>query len=106
MSTLFPLHFVCTLHLCVGAHPHPTQALTASVFEMGAAAPEKTLPDIRLAEQELDILFCPVAGGESLQEHHYFLEVHFQEAIRPFDQKGSADVKVKRGEAIIFGLWK
>lgn len=63
---------------------------------------EQTLPDIRLAQQQLDILLGPVARREGLQEHHDFLKVHLDQLVGPFHQEGGADVEVEFREAVFF----
>ena len=59
---------------------------------MRLAAFEETLPDERLAQQQLHILLGPVLGWQRLKEHHDFLEVHALELLGPFDEEGGAYV--------------
>lgn len=68
---------------------------TASLSHMGLTSLEQTLPDESLAQQKLDILLRPLFGGERLQEHHDFLEIHALELIRPLHQEGCTDVEVE-----------
>lgn len=75
-----------------------------SFLHMCLAVLEKTLPDERLAEQELDVFLSPVLGWQGLQEHHDLLEIHFAELVRPFDEEGGAHVEVEGGEALVFSL--
>lgn len=65
---------------------------------------EQALPDVGLAEQELNVLLCPFAGRQGLQKHHDLLKVHLDELVGPFDEEGSADVEVEFREALFFGL--
>lgn len=65
---------------------------------------EQTLPDVRLAEEQLNVLFRPFAGGERLQEHHDLLKIHLDELVGPFHQEGSTNVEMKFREAIFFSL--
>ena len=65
---------------------------------------EQTLPNKRLAQQQLDVLFRPVARRQRLQEHHDLLEVHALEFVGPFDEEGGADVEVEGAETLVFGL--
>lgn len=72
--------------------------------EMRRRALKQALPDVGLAQQQLNVLFGPVARGQRLQKHHDLLEVHATQLARPFDQKGGADVQVEFGEAVFFSL--
>lgn len=65
---------------------------------------EQTLPNKRLAEQQLDILLRPLFSGKGLQEHHDLLEIHALQLVAPFHEEGGADVEVEGGEALVFGL--
>jgi hypothetical protein len=62
---------------------------------MRTAPSEQTLPNEGLAKQQLDILLRPVTCRQRLQKHHDFLEVHFDELVGPFDEKGGANVEVE-----------
>ncbi len=63
---------------------------------------KQTLPNKRLAEQELDILLRPVLRGEGLEEHHDLLEIHALQPLAPLDEEGGADVEAEVGEALVF----
>ena len=65
---------------------------------------EQALPDVGLAQQQLNVLLGPVARRQRLQEHHDLLEVHLYELVGPFHEEGGADVEVEFGEALFFGL--
>lgn len=56
---------------------------------------EQALPNKRFTQQQFDVLFRPILGGQSLQEHHDFLEVHALEFIGPFDEERGANVEVE-----------
>lgn len=56
---------------------------------------KKTLPNKRLAQQQLDILLRPVPRRQRLQEHHDLLEVHALEFLGPLHKKRGADVEVE-----------
>ena len=56
---------------------------------------EQALPDVGLAEQELNVLLGPLARRQGLEKHHDLLEVHLDELVGPFDEKGGADVEVE-----------
>jgi hypothetical protein len=71
---------------------------------MRTAPSEETLPDKCFAQEQLNVLLCPVTSRQRLQKHHDFLEVHFNELVGPFDEKSGANVEVEIGEATIFGL--
>lgn len=71
---------------------------------MSLTAREQTLPDECLAEEQLDVLLCPLLGRQGLQKNHHLLEVHTLQLVRPFDEEGGADVKMEGGEALLFGL--
>jgi len=73
---------------------------------MRCTPPEKTLPNKRFTQQQLNILLRPVTSRQRLQEHHDFLEIHFDELVGPLDKEGGADVEVEIGEAAVFGLLK
>lgn len=62
---------------------------------MRRRALEQALPDVCLAEEQFNVLFCPLACGQRLQEHHDFLKVHLDKLVGPFNQKGSAYVEMK-----------
>ena len=71
---------------------------------MRATTLVQALPYERFAHQQLNVFFCPFPGGKGLEEHHYFLKVHFAELVGPFDEEGGADVEVERRKSIFFGL--
>lgn len=71
---------------------------------MGFGVSEETLPDKGLTEKKLDIFFRPAAGGQSLQEHHDFLKIHFQELVGPFDQESGAYIEMEVRESLVLGL--
>ena len=71
---------------------------------MRRRASKQTLPDVRLGKEHLDVLLAPVLGGQALQEHHDFLEIHLNELIGPFHEEGGADVEVEFRESLFFGL--
>jgi hypothetical protein len=65
---------------------------------------KQTLPNKGLTKQQLNILLSPLSRRQRLQKHHYFLKIHVYEFVGPFYEEGSADVEVKFGEALFFGL--
>lgn len=71
---------------------------------MSLRIPEEALPDEGLAEKELDVFLIPTAGWQSLQEHHNLLEIHLEQLVRPFDQKGGADIEMEMGEPLVLRL--
>lgn len=71
---------------------------------MGGRALEQALPDKGLAEEQLDVLLGPSLGGQGLQKHHDLLKVHLDQLVGPLHQEGGADVEMKLGEALFFGL--
>ena len=58
-------------------------------LQMGSTALEQTLPDERLAQEKLNVLFCPGFGGEALEEHHDFLKVHLDELVGPLTRRAA-----------------
>lgn len=82
----------------------PISHLRTLPLEVRAASSKQALPDKSFGQQELDVLLCPIACRQALEEHHDLLEVHFDQLIRPLNQKGSADVEVEIGETAFFGL--
>lgn len=73
-------------------------------LEMGGGPLVEALPDEGLAKEQLNVLFRPVLGGQALQEHHDFLEIHLDELVGPLDKQRGADVEMKLGKALLFGL--
>ena len=65
---------------------------------------EETLPDERLTQEQLDVLFCPSLGGKALKKHHDLLKVHVEELIGPLHEKGRTYVQMELGEALLFSL--
>ena len=65
---------------------------------------KQTLPDIRLAQQQLNILLRPLARRQRLEKHHNLLKVHLDQFIGPLDQERRAHVQVEFGEALFFSL--
>lgn len=65
---------------------------------------EEALPNESLAQKKLNVLLGPVARGQRLQKHQYFLKIHLHQLIRPFDQERRANIEVKLGKSVFFGL--
>lgn len=88
---------------CTRRRLHDRRTITRPP-QMRTRPPEQTLPDVRLAQQQLDLLLGPVPGRQCLQEHHDLLEVHRDQLGGPADEEGGADVEVEARKALLFGL--
>ena len=71
---------------------------------MCTATLKQALPDESLAQQQLNIFFCPLPGRQGLQKHHNLLKVHFAKLVGPLDEESGADVKVEGRETVFFSL--
>jgi hypothetical protein len=71
--------------LPIRAHSNRSIPISGThIFKMCRTASEQAFPDESLTEQHFNVLLCPFTSGKSLQEHHYALEIHFQELFGPF----------------------
>ena len=52
---------------------------------MGRRTLEETLPDVGLAEKQLNVLFGPFARWQRLEKHHDLLKVHLDQLVGPLD---------------------
>ncbi len=71
---------------------------------MSAAALEQTLPDECFAQEEFNVLFCPLLRRQGLQKHHNLLKIHFAQLIRPFDEESCTNIEMEGREPVFFSL--
>lgn len=95
----------------------------ASWAQMSTGVLEQTLPNECFAQQQLDVLVCPLLCGQSLEKHHNplpvisvhpslpmtrklcsHLEVHLHQLVRPFYKECCTDVYMESREALLLSL--
>jgi hypothetical protein len=71
---------------------------------MGCRSSKQTLPNKSLTKKKLNILFGPLSCRQGLQVHEYFLEILFQQLLRPLNEKCRTNIEVELGKALVLGL--